>query len=976
MILRNNGYTTYYEWQEPFIGALDRALEVTGASEIRQHAEHYMADNSSVDPEVEGCFTTRVVTSSIIGANSTFRIVIDRDDPEDESLKSCEPPIFRIQVDCAHFAHAAQIAHPERLSVLKKLESSISWPAEIKFPFNSADLAALEVANPSISWNIFTADIENEPERRVEEEDEHSEDEHSEEEEDVERVDRVSTTRLNIVAMHTTTPEKYRERETLINILEYNGHYMYISNLDKLLSKTSQHCAHCLICTKRFMHDGYKKKRDAHTAVCKQTWKSLFEPRSFAHRVADAGTPKEFAGEEASSLQEANNRKKKPECRTHISYERGCETIYKPVMITADFEAPNITLADGRVEQQCRSIRCQLDFAPGFVVPKELKIDFTDIGDECHVRFIEYLLNNVNKIRRTCAQFEKDTSKITTEQHQNFENSKKCHRCHSEFDEKDKKLVKVLEHCHSTGEYRGAAHAHCCAKFSVASVIRKIPVYFHGGSRYDNQFIWQAFAHPRIQRRIKGCKEKRYRPIEVGEIVLNGERFKTINIGPYQIIDSMSFIASGLESALADLPVERKISLKIAADERAAKMGLDADAMFKAYQIKQIFPYELAWYDNLDELIEPSLAGFQNRLRNAFGKTPEEIEIRMKAAHEKLQLGELNEDGTRGASLADQLEEFKQLTGARTWRDLHDIYLAIDVCGLTDCMRNFRQISIATFGLDPSYFISNSSFAWKAMLRHTKANIELLKSSEMYRHFEAGIRGGLAMTRNRVFTCNNSETPTHDEHADTKHAMYLDANALYGSAMQSKLPEGNFREVDTATFDIDDPKYGGVPMHPGQPCEEWQSDTGAYIECDIKYPEHLHDLHSDYPLLPEPMEVQDPKVSGRAEAGDHQAKRKAATTDADSNYYKLMGNACFGMTSQAPEMALIVSDKNRYVLDKPVFVGQAILDLSKVTMQTFWYRALKPTFPGKQYSTIQTHLSWASLQRQESPERRSSIRKS
>jgi hypothetical protein len=46
----------------------------------------------------------------------------------------------------------------------------------------------------------------------------------------------------------------------------------------------------------------------------------------------------------------------------------------------------------------------------------------------------------------------------------------------------------------------------------------------------------------------------------------------------------------------------------------------------------------------------------------------------------------------------------------------------------------------------------------------------------------------------------------------------------------------------------------------------------------------------------------------------------------------------------APEYAMVVSDKNKYIRDKPIAIGASILDLSKVTMYNFWYRCLKPTF--------------------------------
>ena len=36
---------------------------------------------------------------------------------------------------------------------------------------------------------------------------------------------------------------------------------------------------------------------------------------------------------------------------------------------------------------------------------------------------------------------------------------------------------------------------------------------------------------------------------------------------------------------------------------------------------------------------------------------------------------------------------------------------------------------------------------------------------------------------------------------------------------------------------------------------EPDSDVGYIIECDLKYPAHLHDLHNDYPMAPEQLTV-------------------------------------------------------------------------------------------------------------------------
>ena len=51
---------------------------------------------------------------------------------------------------------------------------------------------------------------------------------------------------------------------------------------------------------------------------------------------------------------------------------------------------------------------------------------------------------------------------------------------------KDKKYRKVRDHCHYTGEYRGAAHSICNLKYSVP---KEVPLVFDNGSNYDYRFI-------------------------------------------------------------------------------------------------------------------------------------------------------------------------------------------------------------------------------------------------------------------------------------------------------------------------------------------------------------------------------------------------------------------------------------------------------------------------------------------------------
>ena len=56
-----------------------------------------------------------------------------------------------------------------------------------------------------------------------------------------------------------------------------------------------------------------------------------------------------------------------------------------------------------------------------------------------------------------------------------------CWLCRKEFKKKRKKM-KVRDHCHYTGKFRGAAHLDCNAKFAKPKFT---PVFFHNLTNYD-----------------------------------------------------------------------------------------------------------------------------------------------------------------------------------------------------------------------------------------------------------------------------------------------------------------------------------------------------------------------------------------------------------------------------------------------------------------------------------------------------------
>ena len=70
----------------------------------------------------------------------------------------------------------------------------------------------------------------------------------------------------------------------------------------------------------------------------------------------------------------------------------------------------------------------------------------------------------------------------------------------------------------------------------------------------------------------------------------------------------------------------------------------------------------------------------------------------------------------------------------------------------------------------------------------------------------------------------------------SKYIAYLDANNLYGWAMSKALPTHGFKWMEKNEL------------------ENWEKHS-CILEVDLVYPKSLHDLHSDYPLAPEQIEV-------------------------------------------------------------------------------------------------------------------------
>ena len=121
---------------------------------------------------------------------------------------------------------------------------------------------------------------------------------------------------------------------------------------------------------------------------------------------------------------------------------------------------------------------------------------------------------------------------IITEQEQHeFEVATKCWIC-GEGNWDNKKRMKVRDHDHYTGKYRGAAHNNCNLRLRRAT---EIPVFFHNFTNYDNHLFVKVLG--RSDREISVIARNDEKHISVTKkVITSSEVSENVTVGPEIIL--------------------------------------------------------------------------------------------------------------------------------------------------------------------------------------------------------------------------------------------------------------------------------------------------------------------------------------------------------------------------------------------------------------------------------------------------------
>ena len=560
-----------------------------------------------------------------------------------------------------------------------------------------------------------------------------------------------------------------------------------------------------------------------------------------------------------------------------------------------------------------------------------------------------------------------------------YKASTQCWICNGEFDDTPnekgyKQNKKVWDHCHFTGRFRGAAHSLCNLWYSKPKFI---PVIFHNLSGYDSHLFIKnlGFTEGNIdcipnneEKYISFSKEitvgtyPKKAKDEKGSIYYEQEPIK------YKIrfIDSLKFMSTSLNSLVSNLPEDGFDNLeKYYTGEKLTLL-----------KRKGVYPYE--YMDSLERLMENKLPP-----KKSFYST-------------------LTGEGISDEDYQHALKVWKEFE-IKTIKDYLELYNETDVLLLADVFENFRNICLENYKLDPAHYFTAPGLAWDATLKVTGVNLELLLDVDMLLMVEKGIRGGVSMISNRYSEANNKYMGDKFNPSEaSKYIQYLDANNLYGAAMSMKLPTHGFKwmndeelhvwrkfpcilEVDLEYPDRLHDLHNDYPLAPEKiKCKNEVEKLLPNLKNKEKYVIHYKNLKQYLSLglrltrirrgiKFEESEWLKPFIDMNTKL------RTKAKNDFEKDFFKLMNNAVFGKTIEnirkrvdvklvndrvkarklvakpnfnhlnifCEELIAIHMKKTSLTMNKPVYIGMCILDLSKTIMYEFHYNYIKPKYGDK-----------------------------
>ena len=739
------------------------------------------------------------------------------------------------------------------------------------------------------------------------------------------------------------------QARTTVNMLliEKAGklHYTWIKDLNRLLYDQSKHRERKYFC-ERCLH-GYTREDllEAHKPDCRGIGQT-------AVRV---------------EMPEAGKNDK-------LTFQNHHKQFPAPFVIYADFEALTTKIEGPELDPSVSNTqRTQLHETCSYcyVVVRcdgktETPVEYR--GPDTSDHFLRAIQAEEREIKKVLANPE--DMLMTPEDILNHSRAGVCHICEKPFACAGDS---VRDHCHITGKYRGAAHNVCNLKLRLNPKTTVIPVVFHNLRGYDSHLLMQAIS------RVEG---------KVSCIPNNTEKYISFSLGQLRFIDSAQFLLAPLDKLVAaNTPEAFQITAEYEPNQQRRGLLLR----------KGVYPYEYmdSWERFADTRLPPK-ASFYSKL------TGEHISDKDYAHAQNVwevfgcqSMGDYCDLYCRTdvLLLADVFETFRKTCMGQYSLDPAHYYTSPGLSWDALLKKTGVELELLT-DYDQHLFIEKGLRGGisKVSKRYARANnplIEGYNSSKPNTHIlylDANNLYGWAMSQplptggfKWVDGCDKLAETITEHPADSHEGFILEVDLEY--------PE----ELHNA--------HNAYPLAPERMVvkKEWMSeyqhellDVGVEVEKLVPnlYNKNSYVLHYRNLQLYLSLGMKLTKV--RRALRFQQSRwmepyirlntelRKKATSGFEKDLFKLMNNSVFGKTMEnlrkrvdvklvradeddrlrrliaSPsyaranifdnDLAAIQMHKSRLLLNRPVYVGMSVLDLSKHLMYDFYYNELKKQY--------------------------------
>ena len=562
--------------------------------------------------------------------------------------------------------------------------------------------------------------------------------------------------------------------------------------------------------------------------------------------------------------------------------------------------------------------------------------------------------------------------RLTSEEQKLFEQAKTCHICSCEL-----KNDKVRDHCHFTGKYRGAAHNKCnlmCKKPRV------LPVIFHNLQGYDAHLFIKQLAKLEGKLDCIPSTEEKYisfsKTIKVGEYKHISGKILPINF-EIKFLDSFKFLQTSLANLVSNLSSD---------DFNNTKHVFKSNTSLLTR--KGVFPYDyVSSIDKLSETQLPPKDEFYSKL-NDEDISDEDYQHAIKV---------WNKFGCKTIKdyhdlylksdvllLADVFEKFRSTCLKHYKLDPAHYYtspgLAWDAClKITgqhlELLSDYDMLMMFERGIRGGITHISKRYA-EANNKYMK-NYDPEKKSTFIQYLDANNLYGWAMSQN---------LPTHgfkwmkditlekvDEILDkTNHSMSNNGKKGYIFEVDLEYPKNLWEKHNDYPLAPENIKVNGVEklichFKPRKNYVVHYRNLRLYLEMGMK----ITAVHREISFYQSPW--MEPYIRKNTEL------RKTAANSFEKDFFKLMNNSVFGKTienirkrqnihlvdnrkkalklSSRPNfdrctifdsnLIAVHMKKTEVYFNKPVYVGQAILDLSKTLMFNFHYNYIQKKYKDK-----------------------------